>query len=210
MPNDLQKVNFVAKIHDFVKTKITDGTNNEPKGYPGHVSKILPNDFIEFTIDATGPYTLPKLTLPQAFSKYHREPTAVGDKGYAVGASINIGGSSGNDGSTANMYQRGNLTTGTFHPISNKDFPVRDPNQYLQTGGSSGHKLQSMDGTTSKVIDALNNIIHIASGPTGITHTALNGGIQHTATKGNVTQSAPQGNILQQAKNLLLQATQAL
>lgn len=204
MPNDIQKVNFIANIHNFVKTKIADSINNEPKGLPGHVSKILPNDFVEFTIDATGPYTLPKLEIPQAFSKYHREPTQVGDKGVAVGSSINIGGSSGNDGSTANMYKRGNLTTGTFHPISNKNFPTRDQNQFLQTGGPSGHKVQSADTKTSTTIDnsGSGKIDHVAS--KGITQTATNGDIDHTAAQGNITHGAINGvmNLVQKTLNI--------
>lgn len=204
MPNNIQKINFVSKIHDFVKTKVSDGINNTPKHLPGHVSKILPNDFVEFTIDATGPYTLPKLTIPQAFSKYHREPTAVGDKGYAVGASINIGGSSGQDGSTANMYSRGNLTTGTFHPISNKNFPVRDPDQFLVTGGKSGHKTQSADTKTSSTIDnsGSGKIDHVAA--KGVTTKATTGDINASAIVGNVTHAAANGimNLVQNSLNI--------
>jgi len=204
MPNNIQKINFVSKLHDFVKTKVSDGINNTPKHLPGHVSKILPNDFVEFTIDATGPYTLPKLTIPQAFSKYHREPTAVGDKGYAIGSTINIGGSSGQDGSTANMYSRGNLTTGTFHPISNKNFPVRDPDQFLVTGGKSGHKTQSSDTKTSSTIDnsGSGKIDHVAA--KGITAKATSGDINTSASTGNVTHAAANGilNLVQNTLNI--------
>jgi hypothetical protein len=170
--DNVQKISFVNQQHNFVRTKVQDGIQNTPRAVPCHVSKILPNDFVEVTIDATGPWTLPKVQIPQAFSKYSREPTQVGDKGYIVPNDYFLGGESGQDGSTASFYQRGNLTTGVFHPISNKNFPVRDHNQFLVTGGPSGHKIQSQDTTTSKVIDAFNNIIHTAS--QGIIHIAGN------------------------------------
>jgi len=163
MVDNLQKVSFVAQIHNFVRTKAQDAFWNIGKTLPGHVSKILENDFVEFTFDATGPFTLPKVQIPQAFSKYHREPTQVGDKGYAVPGDIAIGVSSGQDGSTPNMYPRGNLGTLTYHPISNKGWPKRDPNQFLVTGGPSGHKTQSADGKTFKIIDALNSIFHFSA-----------------------------------------------
>jgi hypothetical protein len=183
MTDNFLKLDFISKIHDFVRTKVADGIQNTPKFVPGHVSKILPNDFIEFTIDATGPYTLPKLQVPQMFSKYHREPTQVGDKGIVVAGSYFIGGSSGQDGSTANLYPKGNLTTGSFQPVSNKNFPKRDPNMFLVTGGTSGHTTQSEDTKTSTVIDKDNNINHTSSN--AINHTAQKD-ITHASMTGNI------------------------
>jgi hypothetical protein len=163
MPTDLNKISFIDQMHNFVRTKAQDAYFNIPKVFPGHVSKILANDFVEFTFDTVGPFTIPKVQIPQSFSKYHREPTAVGDKGLAFAADIFLGGESGQDGSTANMYPRGNLGTLTFHPISNKNWPTRDPNMFLVTAGSSGHTTQSQDTKTSLVIDSSNNITHISS-----------------------------------------------
>jgi hypothetical protein len=163
MVDNLQKISFISQVHNFVRTKAQDTFWNVGKTFPGHVSKILQNDFIEFTFDATGPFTLPKVQIPQAFSKYHREPTQVGDKGYAVPGDISIGVSSGQDGSTPTMYPRGNLGSLTFHPISNKGWPQKDPNMFLVTGGPSGHTTQSADGKTTKVIDQSNNIVDTSS-----------------------------------------------
>jgi hypothetical protein len=173
-----QKYSFRTQLHNFTRTKAADNQQNQPKTFQGHVSKILENDFIEFTLDAIGPYTLPKLTIPQAFSKYHREPTKVGDKGYAVPGDFAIGGTDGAGTGTANMYPRSNLATHVFHPISIKSFDVRDPDMFLVTGGKSGHTIQSEDKSTSTIIDQLNNIIHKASA--AIQHTAI-GNILHTA-----------------------------
>jgi hypothetical protein len=168
--DEATKLSFIQFIHNYVRTKSADLQQNLPKAIQGHVSKILQNDFLEFTIDATGPYTLPKLQIPQAFSKYHREPTQVGDKGYAVPNDFYLGGESGQSGGTADMYPRGNLATHVFHPISAKSFDSRDPNMFLVTGGPSGHTIQSQDKSTSTVIDIANNITHISSA--NISHTA--------------------------------------
>ena len=170
MNNTSQKFSFVSQIHNFVRTKGADLQQNQPKTIQGHVSKILENDFIEFTIDATGPFTLPVMKIPQAFSKYHREPTQVGDKGYVVPNDYAIAGTDGAGGGTASMYGRSNLTSGTFHPISIKSFDTRDPNLFLVTGGPSGHKTQSQDKSTFHLIDSLNNLLHTSSA--NITHTA--------------------------------------
>jgi hypothetical protein len=144
---------------------------------------------LEFTLDATGPFTLPKLVIPQAFSKYTREPTQVGDKGYAVPSDFSISPTDGVSGGTANMYPRGNLATHVFHPISNKNFDQRDPNQFLVTGGPSGHKTQTQDKSTFHLLDALNNIIHNSSA--NIAHTALNN-LLHTVTQGIMSHVSPQ------------------
>jgi hypothetical protein len=169
--NDIaQKFALVTQLHNFARTKAADNQQNVPKTFQGHVSAILANDMLEFTLDATGPYTLPKLQIPQAFSSYHREPTQVGDKGYAVPSDFSIGGTDGVTTSTSNMYPRGNLATHVFHPISNKNFDKRDPNMFLVTGGPSGHTIQSKDKKTSTIIDILNNITHVSSN--NIIHTA--------------------------------------
>jgi hypothetical protein len=202
MVDNLQKVSFIAQIHNFVRTKAQDAFWNQGKTFPGHVSKILENDFIEFTFDATGPFTLPKVQIPQAFSKYHREPTKVGDKGYAVPGDISIGVSSGQDGSTPNMYPRGNLGSLTYHPISNKGWPKKDPDMFLVTAGSKGHTLQSEDGKTTKIIDQANNIIDTSANilshaaqtiqqiaQSGLTHAIINGTFNLVAK--NFTVGAP-------------------
>jgi hypothetical protein len=177
--NDVsQKFSYAAQIHNFARTKAADNQQNQPKTFQGHVSKILANDMLEFTLDATGPFTLPKIVIPQAFSSYHREPTQIGDKGYAVPSDFSISGTDGVSSGNANMYPRSNLATHVFHPISNKNFDQRDPNQFLVTGGPSGHKTQSKDKSTFKLIDQLNNIIHYAS--TAISHTSI-GNMVHIA-----------------------------
>jgi hypothetical protein len=168
--DNAQKISFLNQLNNIGHTLASNSQQIAPKTMQGHVSKILPNDFIEFTIDASSPFTLPVIKIPQAFSKYHREPTQVGDKGYAVPNDFSIGGIDGQGGGTANMYGRSNLATHVFHPISIKSFDTRDPNMFLVTGGPSGHTIQSHDKKTSTIIDILNNIVHTSSN--NITHIA--------------------------------------
>jgi hypothetical protein len=153
MGDTSQKFSFMSQVHNFTRTKTADNQQIQPKTIQGHISKILPNDFVEFTIDATGPFTLPKLVIPQAFSKYHREPTQVGDKGYVVPNDYAIAGTDGAGGGTASMYGRSNLTSGTYHPISIKSFAQRDQNNFLITGGPTGITAQSADTKTNINID---------------------------------------------------------
>lgn len=192
-----QKVSFTTAVHSFTRSKIADNQQNAPKAMPCHVSKILPNDFLELTFDVVDSvFTLPKIQVPQAFSKYSREPTQVGDKGYVVPNDFSLSGESGQGGgATADLAPRGNLITGTWHPVSNKNFDTRDPNMFLVTGGPrgpggpGGHTIQTHDKTTSTVLDHLNNIIHTASN--GIRHTAVKD-ILHSALQ-NITHMATMG-----------------
>ena len=207
MNDTSQKLSYITQLHKFTRTKAADNQQNQPKTFQGHVSQILENDMLEFTLDATGPFTLPKLIIPQAFSKYTREPTQVGDKGYAVPNDFSISPTDGVSGGTANMYPRGNLATHVFHPISNKKFDQRDPNQFLVTGGPSGHKTQTQDKSTFHLLDFLNNIIHNSSAAinhvanSNIIHQALEGLISHTAGS-NILHTALSGIISHNAQSI--------
>jgi hypothetical protein len=185
-----QKYSLAAQQHNFVATKATDNFQNQAKKLPCHVKTVNNDDTVVVTFDIQSDvFTLPDATYPQAFSKYSREPTQVGDKGYIVPNDVNLGGESGLGGGVANLFQRGNLTTGVFHPISNTNNPKRDQNQFLVTGGPSGHKTQTQDTKTYHLLDALNNIIHNSSA--NIAHTALNN-LLHTVTQGIMSHVSPQ------------------
>lgn len=168
-----QKYSLAVQQHNFTATKAADNFQNQAKKLPCHVTVVNNDDTVQVAFDITDPtFTLPSATYPQAFSKYSREPTQVGDKGYIVPNDVNLGGESGLGGGVANLFQRGNLTTGVFHPISNTNNPKRDQNQFLVTGGPSGHKTQTQDTSTYHLLDALNNIVHNSS--TGIVHISGN------------------------------------
>jgi hypothetical protein len=203
-----QKYSLAAQQHNFVATKAADNFQNQAKKLPCHVTVVNNDDTVQVAFDIVDPvFTLPSATYPQAFSKYSREPTQVGDKGYIVPNDVNLGGESGLGGGVANLFQRGNLTTGVFHPISNTNNPKRDQNQFLVTGGPTGHKIQTQDTTTSTVLDKLNNIIHTASAAINhsalkdIIHRALDGVIAHTAGS-NIIHTALEGIISGNAQSI--------
>jgi hypothetical protein len=203
-----QKLSLAVEQQNFTRTKTADNFQNQAKKLPCHVVTVNKDDTVVIAYDITDTtFTLPNVTVPQAYSKYSREPTQVGDKGYVVPNDVNLGGESGLGGGTANLYQRGNLTTGVFHPISNTNNPKRDQDQFLVTGGPTGHKIQTQDTTTSTVLDKLNNIIHTASA--AINHSALkdivakaiDGVIAHTAGT-NIIHEALSGIISGNAQSI--------
>jgi hypothetical protein len=176
MTESAQKISIAAQMHNFVRTKAADNQHNVAKALPCHISAIKGNnnqgDFYELMFDVTNTvFTLPKIIVPAAFSKYTREPTQVGDKGYVVPNDISLSGSDGVDGSTPSMYPRGNLTTGVFHPISSTLWDKRDPDKYYHTGGPKGYRARSADEKTHMEIDPQNSINHISS--QNITHSAV-------------------------------------
>jgi hypothetical protein len=216
--NNAQKISFVSKMHDFVRSQAQNRQQDVPKGLPCHVSAIKgknnQGDFYEVTFDVNNTvFTLPKITIPAAFSKYKREPTQVGDKGYVVPGSIFLGGSDGVDGSIANIFSKGNLTTGVFHAISSTDWDTRDPSKYYHTGGPGGYIARSADEHTSMEIDKTNNINHTSSA--GIAHSAIQN-IIHTAgqilshngsTINQIAQSGLTHAVLNGAMNLVSKGT---
>jgi hypothetical protein len=170
MSDGAQKISFVNALHSFARSRIADNSQNVPKAMPCHISKVLGTDLFEVTFDVISNFTLPIVKVSQAFSIYSRPPTQVGDKGYVVPNDISLSGESGNDGSTAPYWARGNLSTGTFHPISNQNWEKRDPDKYYHTGGPKGYRARSKDEKTHMEIDPDNNINHNSS--KNITHSA--------------------------------------
>ncbi|HSY77227.1 MAG TPA: hypothetical protein VK890_10245 [Bacteroidia bacterium] len=203
-----QKFSLAVQQHNFTATKTADNFQNQAKKLPCHVVTVNNDDTVVIAYDITDPtFTLPNMTVPQAYSKYSREPTQVGDKGYVVPNDVNLGGESGLGGGVANLFQRANLTTGVFHPISNTNNPKRDQNQFLVTGGPTGHKTQTQDTTTYHLLDALNNIIHNSSAAINhlsikdMIHKALEGVIAHTAGS-NIIHTALSGIISGNAQSI--------
>jgi hypothetical protein len=135
---DSHKNPFQYRINSWVDKKINDHLQRVSKSIPCHVTKV-DKDFVTVafeTHDKT--LTPPTVKIPQSFSPYAREPTQVGDKGYAVPADYYLGGISGDAGGATNYYPRANLTTLSFQPISQKANPSRDYDQYTITGGPNG------------------------------------------------------------------------
>ena len=85
--------------------------------------------------------TCRKGKISQAFSPYGRDPTQVGDKGYARPSDYHIGRINKLGDVPSNWKQRGNLTPLVFHPISKAKSEERDYDQLTHAGGPTGVKI---------------------------------------------------------------------
>ncbi len=111
------------------------------KSIPAKVTKV-DKDFVTVSFEPqNGIWTLPQMKLTQSFSRYGREPTQVGDMGYAVPSEYNTQTMSGLGGSYTNFYPKGNLSPLSFQPFSKKQNEERDYDQYTMTGGPNGVKI---------------------------------------------------------------------
>lgn len=135
------KIPLNKSISDFTNQRSNDFQQQMTKGIPCHVTKIE-KDMVTVAFDAkNNTWTVPSVKMPQAFSPYGRDPTKVGDKGYAAPADYNLGGNSGLGGGIADFSPRGNLTPLVFHPISHTNTEKRDYDQYTLTGGTNGVRI---------------------------------------------------------------------
>jgi hypothetical protein len=157
MADNSQKTAMVDALNRLGAKTAQDRAQIMPKNVPAHVVKVT-DDFVEIAFDLLGPYTLPNVKVPQNFSKYVREPTQVGDKGYVTSGDFSLGGSSGDAGGIASAAMRGNLGPLSFQPISQKTFPKRNVDQLTMTGGPAGVHASTADGT-SAVLDMAGSVI---------------------------------------------------
>lgn len=129
---------FHHSVNDFSSQRSNDFQLGMSKGIPCHVTAI-DKDMVTVAFDTKNSvWTPPNMKMPQAFSTYGRDPTRVGDKGYAVPSDYQLGGNSGLGGGVADYSPRGNLTALVFHPMSNTGNESRDYDQLTHSGGKNG------------------------------------------------------------------------
>jgi hypothetical protein len=113
----------------------------QAKSIPVKVTAVS-KDFVTVSFEPqNGIWTLPQMKIPQSFSRYGREPTQVGDMGYAVPSEYNTQTLSGLGGSYTNFFPKGNLSPLSFQPFSKAQDETRDYDQYTMTGGPNGVKI---------------------------------------------------------------------
>lgn len=127
-----------------IDKRANDSQQNQPQALPCTVVKVT-KEFVTVKIEAQSPFTFPEITIPQAMSAWIRQPTQVGDKGWAVPGQYYLGGQSGDAGGTANLVPRGNMTPLVFQHISQKSFNVRDLNA-AYIAGPNGVVLEDASG----------------------------------------------------------------
>lgn len=145
MSSNAQKTPFARSLHAFGDDKVQDWLSRLPKSMPATVTAVS-GALVTVSIDGNwAPFNIPKITVPKAESRWAREPTQVGDKGYVNGVDYYLGGQSGLGGGAANLYPRANLTNAVFQPLSQKGFPSVDQNAYTLSG-PNGVVLQDENG----------------------------------------------------------------
>jgi len=135
---DAIKRPFYSRMTQFTARKVNDHHEKQAKSIPCHVTKV-DKDFIEVQFETqNGIFTMPTVKIPQSWSHYSREPTQVGDKGYASPGHYYLGGVTDDSGGNTDFYPRGNLTTISFNGVSHKKSPKRDYDQLTHMGGPNG------------------------------------------------------------------------
>ena len=164
MADNALKTPFSTSVGEWTDNRANNFTQVQAKGIPCRVVKI-DKDIVTVAFEGSnGVWTMPQMKMTQAFSPYGRDPTQVGDKGYASPGDYNLGDQTGLGGK--NIYSSsGNLTPLVFHPISRTNSEKRDYDQYTGAGGPSGMKFlqnavqpkdQTVPGTpTPKMLKAL-------------------------------------------------------
>ncbi len=127
MTDNAQKTPIAQNLSRFAEGKAQDQTQLQPRALPCSVVSVT-GAIVTVKFEVTGPYTLPNVTMPLFGPEYVRYPIQVGDKGFAIPADAYLGGMSGLGGGTADLSQRGNLSTLAFLPIGNKAWTTVDPN----------------------------------------------------------------------------------
>lgn len=137
-------------MSQWAHKKTNDHHEKQAKSMPCHVTKV-DKDFIYVQFETqNGIFTMPTVKIPQSWSQYSREPTQVGDKGYAVPGHYYLGGVTDDSGGNTDFFPRGNLTTLSFNGVSHKKNPKRDYDQLTHMGGPNGwivgpHQKQQQD-----------------------------------------------------------------
>ena len=139
------KYAFQHRLGIWANKQTNNLQESQAKAIPCHVVKT-DKDFLYIQFDAqNGVFTMPTVKMTQGYSRFGREPTQVGDKGYAVPNDYYMGGMSAYSGGQADFYPRGNLSSLSFQPVANYQAPKRDYDQHHETGGPNGWIVRTME-----------------------------------------------------------------
>jgi hypothetical protein len=145
MRYDSIKHPFPHRMGIWSTRKTNDSQESQAKSLPCHVVKVE-KDFIHVQFETNNSiFTMPTVKMTQGFSRFGREPTQVGDKGYAVPGGYYMGGVSAYAGGNTSFYPRANLSTLSFQPVANLKAPKRDYDQHHETGGPNGWIVKTME-----------------------------------------------------------------
>lgn len=135
---DSHKHPFQYGLNFWGNKRINENTERQTKSIPCHVVEVA-KDFIKVAFETSnGIHTPPVVKIPQSWSQFSREPTQVGNKGYASASDYYLGGVTGDSGGRTNFYPRGNLTAMSFNGVSHKENPDRNYDQLTHMAGPDG------------------------------------------------------------------------
>jgi hypothetical protein len=120
MSGNVQKIPFVYSSSRASINRIKQAIDVLGQSLPATVAKVISSGIVQVNFEVMqSPFTLSQVIVPVHMSEYVRLPIQVGCKGYVNTADYYLGGMSGLGGGTADLTQRGNLTTLVFAPIGN-------------------------------------------------------------------------------------------
>lgn len=145
MSGNQQKTPFGESISRFATSTAKSVGELVGKSLPATL-KAITGSIVQLNYEVTGSQTLPSPTVPLMGSKYHRLPYQPGEKGVTLAGGAYLGGMSGLGEGTADLSQRGNLSTQFWAPLSSADWPAEDQNTHTLIGGPNGIKLKDATG----------------------------------------------------------------
>lgn len=132
-------------LNNWSANKTNDLQESQAKAIPCHVVQVE-KDFVHVAFETVNNiFTMPVVKMTQGFSRFGREPTQVGDKGYAVPNDYYMGGQTAYSGGKTSFYPRANLSSLSFQPVANLNAPTRDYDQHHETGGPNGWIVRTME-----------------------------------------------------------------
>lgn len=162
-----QKTPLAQSLLRLARSRGQDATSRLGLSLPCTVSQVTSPWVVEVNFEVSGPWTLPKMTVPVLGSPRIADPIKVGDKGVTLAASSRLGGLSGLGSGTPNLQdQPGNLSCLGFIWLGSTDLITIDPEALAlngniavtptQLGFFANPKVdkQSLTGALSDVSDA--------------------------------------------------------
>lgn len=142
---NFQKTWLADSLNRFAERKVGEAIQNLGRALPCSVVSRT-GQIVTVKFEVQSGYTLPQITIPIATSAYDWLPIQAGDEGVTFPADAYLGGISGLGGGTADLRQRGNLSTLMFMPCAKKAWAAGNTNQRV-VQGPDGVLVQTTTGS---------------------------------------------------------------
>ena len=169
MAGNEQKRPFGQSINNWGRGVADSAIEILGKSLPATVARVM-GAIVQVNYEVNAKQTVPNVNMPVLGSRWYRAPYQVGEKGGTITFDAYMGGMSGLGGGTADLTQRGNLTTSAWAPVGSTEWPGVDPNQNTITGGPTGVLIRDAESATATVTLS-HDMISLMVGGFGITIT---------------------------------------